>query len=697
MKNCIIIIIFLFTFKSWPFDLDKIKYMYGSGSYSEIIEITAELQNNPGKDIESAFYRGLACFRLDNLKESKKLFYSISSRSDNIYMKESALYFLALTKIRLDETQEAVVILTGLLNSSRFDVSDNSRAVLEALINGRINEEDFKDLKNSIFDRSVLKYINQSRTSLNILAVLPLTGTDKDAGNGLLSGLEFAVKNMNLKGRKIRLDIVNSEGRIPVMVKKVLERLNSSKYNLIIGELRSDATAALAGIASLKNIPLVSPTASANNISDISRFIFQLNTTSYSMSKMIAEYAIDSLDYKTFAILAPASDDGNESVTGFTEKVVEKGCSILSTEWYYDAYDVNKQLQRIRENILEICSLDKQEYMLSDSIRTFKAPIIDAIFLPVPNSDIESVLSQVSYYNFKANILGTYGWNDPGMLNKLGANADSLVFIKESSYDSENPKFNDFVFSFRKETNSNPKNMEIIGYSLIEMLVSIQRENPDKSIIQLLTDLREYDSISGKIYLKDKRTNLSSNINIYSSKRKELAKKSYQEISKKDTLEISNRFYNSGYVSEVTGKYSSATDNYTKSMDEFRKAVNLPDSSLVKDPGYNKIKKRLGNSYYMTGDHKKAFPYFADVVKSGYGDPEIIFKHAVTGSGTDPEGSIKVLKTFLTDRNYSSEAYFEIGKIYENQQQSSKAAEYYENAAKLKNNKAIQLLKSNKK
>lgn len=692
MKFLIALIFFTFVFQIYALDIDRLKNLYESGLYSELLDHTAGLQNNPEADFTSALFRGMTFYKMNNFRESRKLLFTISQRSDNTFIKENALYYLALSKIRTEEMVEGAVILTGLLNSAQSDISDNSRTILETLINYKFNEDDFKDLTDNTFDKSVVKFINQSMNSLKILAVLPLSGADKDAGRDLLSGLEFAVKGLNLKGKKIKLDVVNSEGKIPVMTKKVLERLNSSRYNLIIGELRSDATAALAGIATLKSIPLISPTASANEISDISKYVFQLNTTSYSLGKMIAEYAVDSLNYKTFAILAPATEDGDESVSGFAEKIVEKGCAVISTEWYFETFDLNKQLQRIREKILEISSLDKEEYMSADSIRTFQAGIIDAVFLPVPNSDIESVLSQVSYYNFKANVLGTYGWNDIKMLNKFSANADSLVFIKESSYDTENPKFNDFVFSFRKEMNRNPKNLEISGYSLIEMLVSIQAETPERSILKILSDFDEYNSISGKMILKNKRSNSSSEIFKFSAK-KGLDKVSYQEITKKDSLEVSEKFFNTGFVNEVTANYDKAVENYLLSLSDLKKVLNISDSLFNSDTRTLRVKLRLGYSYLMLNDNKNAIICFEEFLKYDPENKDVIFKNAVAAAVDDPEKSINILSKYLTDKQYSSEANLEIGNIYRSLSNKTKALEYYDKAAKLRNKKAKKMIK----
>jgi ABC-type branched-subunit amino acid transport system substrate-binding protein len=323
-------------------------------------------------------YRGLAFFRVKDYRESKNILDLVSENCSVESVKDIALYYTALSRIKLGENVEGAVILTRLLNSSSAEISAASKSVLENLIYYKLEDADYKDINEKVFDFEVSQYIDRSRNALKILAVLPTTGIDQEEGKEILTGLEFGLKKLGTKYNNLRLDVVNSEGKIAVMIKKVIEKLNSTRYNLIIGELRSDATAALAGIAEMKNIPLVSPTATAKEISEISDLIFQLNTTSYTFGKHIAEYAIDSLNYKTFAILSPLTEDGNESVSGFTSKVIEKGCSVISLEWYFDSYDLNKQIKRIREKVFSIDSLDTEEYMSTDSIKAVPAGIIDA-------------------------------------------------------------------------------------------------------------------------------------------------------------------------------------------------------------------------------------------------------------------------------------------------------------------------------
>ncbi|MFA7123344.1 MAG: ABC transporter substrate-binding protein, partial [Candidatus Delongbacteria bacterium] len=545
-------------------DLDKTLNLFQSGYYSEAVKLSESIPSEDPDRLSHDLLRGMSLYKMKDFRETKRILDLVSQEADDARIKDLANYYYALASIKLGENIAGSVILTRLLNSSSPEISSGSKSILENLINYKFDDADYKEILEEIYDMEALRYIEQSRNSLKILAVLPTTGIDQDEGRDILTGLEFGLKKLQPKINNIRLDVVNSEGKIPVMTKKVIEKLNSTRYNLIVGELRSDATAALAGIAELKNIPLISPTATARGISEISERVFQLNTTSYTLGSLIAEYAVDSLGYKTFAVISPLTEDGNESVEGFTSKILEKGCSVIALEWYFDSYDINKQIQRIREKVLSIDSLDTEEYMSTDSIKAVPAGIVDAFFLPLPDSDTESVMSQLSYYNFKAKSIGTYGWNNEKILNKLNIHADSLVFIKESSYNIDNPDYTDFVYKFRNDFNRNPRLLEILGYSIMDMLVDLKSRHKDTSVNRILLETEYYEGIYGDIIYNSSRSNSAADLFMF-RERSGLKKIDFVPKYSIDSLSNAKIFYNRGCVDEATKQFGSAVLNYERS------------------------------------------------------------------------------------------------------------------------------------
>ncbi len=539
----IVLILILTLSTLFSIDLEeKIKISYDSGYYQRVIDLTERLDNKIQNFEELTMFRGVCFYEVKEYRKSRKTLTELLERTPHFDQKDITLYYIALSELKLLNTTSATNILVNLLNSTNEALAKNSKDILQAVIKRLLSDDDYNELAENIFNKDVLTELAHAGNSIKILVVLPLTGEDKDVGNDMLKGIRYAVKKVKLENNKtVKLDVVNSESSITTMVKKVTERIESSRYNLIIGELRSNATSALAGIASVKKIPLVSPTASMRNISSISSNIFQLNTTSYTLSRKMAEYAVDSLNYKTFGILAPLNSDGKESVAGFTEVILEKGCGIIGTEWYYDASNLSKQLLRFRENICIIDSLDVEKYMSDDSIKTVPVGVIDAFFLPVQNKDVQSVLPQMAFYNFTGQFLGTYGWDDNKTLNKLAENADSLIFIKESSYNVNNPKYNDFVYKFRSDKKRNPNRMEINGYSVMEMILNLLNNNEKLSLQRILSSTGEYNAINGKVKFDDHRSNSASDLFTF-LRRKGIKKLAFSDKKTVDVFAEAQRY-----------------------------------------------------------------------------------------------------------------------------------------------------------
>ncbi len=670
---------------------DKAKNLFDSGLYHELVEYTAEMPNDIKTDPGTFLFRAIALYRTGRYRESRRLLERIAEITNDPPLKDRALYFLALNDIKTENLISASLIISRLTNSSIPEISENSDTIIKSLIHYRLNESELDELAGYIKDTEILSYIEQSRNALKILAVLPLTGVDSRSGRDILTGIEFAIRHLRRDDLNIVLDVVNSESRIPAMIKKVLERTNYSTYNLTVGELRSDPTASLAGLTTMLNIPLISPTAAASGISKISNSVFQLNTSSYTLGRTAAEFAIDSLKYRTFAILAPMTDDGNESVAGFTDKVIERGCAVISTEWYFDHFNLSRQLQRIRERALTIDSLDTEEYMILDSIKAVPAGVIEGFFLPVPNSDAESVLSQVAYHNFSAGLLGTYGWDDTALLNKLSSNADGLVFVREKKYDTANARYNDFVYRFNREMNRNPRILEINGFSMMEMIITLMNQYPGKTLNSILESIDTYESVAGTVRFDSSGSNQASGLFKYTTRRG-ITQMELWPKTLPDTLALAKKYYNTGHVHTVMRNDSSAVEYYLRSMEEFRSVLAVPDSLEHLDKNIASLKRRLGNSYFNLRDYENSAQFFREVLKADPRDRESSFKLAVSISEEDPDMALIMLQEFTNDAKFSADAFYHIGLIYLDDGEMQLAEDNFAVSAELGNSKAGRIL-----
>jgi len=514
MKNlfCILFILLLLTVKLSAQDANGVKALFAQQKYSAVISATDKLTDfNINQQPEMALVRAQAFYKSNNFQRAITVLKLFSSEFQSSLYRIPATYYLGVCQVKTGDFKQAVISLSEVEAAGSGELAAHAKKMLGVIASVKLSEADLQWLKEQNPNETVQKYLTESAASLHILVVLPLSGASGKEGKEILNGLKYALNTLHKdKSPAILLDVVNSESNIAVMQKRVFEKLALRRYNLIIGELKSQPTAALAGMASMAKIPLISPTAGDNHISEISEYIYQLNSSSFTMGEQLAAFAIDSLKYKTFAILSPVTPEGKESVTGFIDKINKKGGKIITQEWYYETTDLSKQMQKIRESALEVSNLSKHKYMLEDSLKKVAVPGIDAIFLPISREEIKPITPQVAYYNLKTNLLGSYGWDSPKELNKVADKIDSLVYVRENNLNPENSQYADFVNKYRLTTGKAPAKLEVMGYDAMLFYLKLLEKGSGNSLLQTLKQVKEFSGVYGKVIFEPNRRSNSA-------------------------------------------------------------------------------------------------------------------------------------------------------------------------------------------
>ena len=137
-------------------------------------------------------------------------------------------------------------------------------------------------------------------------------------------------------------------GKVPVL-RDVSFQVGEGEVVAIIGPVRSETTVGAAAVANCEEVVLITPTATETGLTDIGPYVFQLNVTPQTQGAAIAEYAIDQLGLRRFAVLAVSDSYGKDLANAFTSEAERLGGTILSQEWYYEgATDFGPQLTYIR-------------------------------------------------------------------------------------------------------------------------------------------------------------------------------------------------------------------------------------------------------------------------------------------------------------------------------------------------------------
>jgi branched-chain amino acid transport system substrate-binding protein len=302
---------------------------------------------------------------------------------------------------------------------------------------------------------------------------------------------------------------------------------------VVIGELESEITAAVAAVAQANEVVLLAPVATENGITGIGPYIFQLNSTLKDRGEMIAEYAVSGLGMKKFAVLYTADDYGKAMSDSFVKKVKLLGGEILAEKWYFEGTkDLGQQFKAIRDvgirrmvansSIVFVSEEKAEEYAgrknpiyvaqnieeLVDST-SLAVTTIDGIFLPVYTEDLPYIIPQLAFYNLGSQIFGGTFWYDMEVLDTHQKYSDGAMFISDFYIDPADFQYYRFRDEYRKMMNKTPEKMEIFGYDAANLILQIIGEKALTSVElqKILSSNRQFAGIRGVIAFNNERVN----------------------------------------------------------------------------------------------------------------------------------------------------------------------------------------------
>lgn len=336
------------------------------------------------------------------------------------------------------------------------------------------------------------------RGMIKLGVILPLSGPLSEPGNALLSGVEYAVEKHNEENsQKIELIIRDSAGRILNAIQAAQELCRDSEVLAIVGELGSDVSAAVGGIAQAHGVVLLSPVAAEGGLTRIGSYVFQLNASMDIRARVLAEYAVDGLGLRKFAFLGIGDSYGKTMHDNFKQSIQSFGLDLMVEKWYFPgANDFGEQFKGIREvgitrmlqdsllMIVPEAELETMEQLpfvqLEDkSVRElvdstdFAVTAFDGLFVPAYSEELERLIPQFAFYNIPVQLLGGVTWHDATLLEneKNAVYANNAVFLSDFYISPNNFRYMRFRNDFRKKIGKSPGKLDTFGYDAISVLL----------------------------------------------------------------------------------------------------------------------------------------------------------------------------------------------------------------------------------
>ncbi len=270
----------------------------------------------------------------------------------------------------------------------------------------------------------------EADSQIRIGLLSPLTGINEVLGIQLLKGVQTALENSSLaKELKVEL-IVEDTCSDPVTAVLKTRRLIEAGVFVIIGPVLSESTIAAATESQTHGIPFLAPTATNNGLTRIGRYIFQLNFNPGIQARALADFAVNTLDFSNYAIIASNDVWGMTVAETFTGEMENLGATNIWTDNLNPDVSLTNHeiLMNIREHAPESqSSMDslvviyhgnafpdtlvlKKSPMLRGERKLGPVDSIDCILVSATSEDAIQIASQIMEYNISTVILGDYGW-----------------------------------------------------------------------------------------------------------------------------------------------------------------------------------------------------------------------------------------------------------------------------------------------
>lgn len=303
---------------------------------------------------------------------------------------------------------------------------------------------------------------------IKIGTIGPLTGNIATYGLSTKSGVEVAVDEFNnnggINGRPIKLISEDTRGDQTEAANAASKLIDQDKVAAIVGGVISSETMTAGPITDDAKIVMISSSSTAAGVPEIGDYIFRNCLSDEIQAIQLAEYAVEELGLKKFAVMFTNNDYGLSLKDAFEKKAKELG-EITAVETYNDGEkDFRAQLTKIKNTNPE------------------------ALYIAGYYTEAAKIAQQAKDQGLDIKILGADGFYSPVLLELGGDAVEGCIFTAGFFTDDPSENAQNFVKAYKEKFDSEPDMFAAQAY--------------DAAMI-LLTALKNADGVGGEAHQKE--------------------------------------------------------------------------------------------------------------------------------------------------------------------------------------------------
>jgi branched-chain amino acid transport system substrate-binding protein len=317
-----------------------------------------------------------------------------------------------------------------------------------------------------------------------------LTGAQATFGVSTRNGIELAIKEANeaggVKGKKIAVRVYDDQGRPEEAAQAVTRLITQDKVVLILGEVASSNSLAMAEKAQGAGVPMITPSSTNPAVTQKGDYIFRVCFIDPFQGYVMAKFARENLKAEQVAIL---QDNKSAYSIGLTEvfqrKFAEMGGKVTTTESYSQGdTDFRAQLTAIKKAKPQ------------------------AIYVPGYYSDVGVIARQARELGLTVPLMGGDGWDSEKLFELAGDALNGSYFSNHYSPDNPDAKVQKFIADYKKAYGGVPDALAALGYDSAKVAVAAIGKAKDLSgpaIRDAIAQTKDFPGVAGTISLDENR------------------------------------------------------------------------------------------------------------------------------------------------------------------------------------------------
>jgi branched-chain amino acid transport system substrate-binding protein len=318
--------------------------------------------------------------------------------------------------------------------------------------------------------------------------VASMTGEQATFGQSTDNAIRLAIKEANaaggVKGKMLEVKTYDDQGKPEEAATAATRLITQDKVAILLGEVASSRSLAMAPIADQYQVPMISPTSTNPRVTkdgDKTRpFVFRVCFIDPFQGTVMAKFARENLKLSKVAILRDVGNDYSVGLANFfADKFKALGGTIVADE-SFKAGDQDFKAQ----------------------LTTLKNKKPELIYVPAYYTDVALAGRQARELGIKVPLAGGDGWDSSKLFEIAQGALDGGFFSNHYTHESPDPRVQEFVKKYQAAYGQIPDALAALGYDAALVAIDAMKRSPDlagPNVAAAIASTKDFPGVAGVI------------------------------------------------------------------------------------------------------------------------------------------------------------------------------------------------------